>query len=202
MKYVDENRVIHTSKYLDSSDVYNAIKRCNSKILKITYCSLKKYNECMSTESIVIEIIKLHQNCDFIEGIILKNNMPYKDIILRSSSILSIECDNIMNHNDKMSIYDIIKYSDGLIKITQCTKFEKGKCTQKSVFPFLVKSVDKNNKVIKGYRIKNNQPPEYMILSENTVLDVDCITNGNTPDFPWWVIPVLINAGKREIFSL
>lgn len=199
MRYIDTERFLPNAKFLDSSDVYNAIKKCNSRILNITYCSLKKDNECINSESFTIEITKLHQNCDFIEGVILKNGKPYKDIILKSTSILSVECVKNSNHDENMSIYDIIKYCDGLVNITQCTKFEKGKCVQKTTFPFLVHSIDKKDKSIKGYKIKSNQAPEYMVISDNTILDVDCITKNNTPNFPWWILPVLLNAVKREL---
>ncbi len=191
------NRDVPNVKFIDNNDVYNAIKKCKSKVVNITYCSLNINNKCMNTESISIEIIKIHQNCNFIEGVVLKNGKPHKDLILKASSILSIECATSYPDNN-MSFYDVIKFCDGLVKITQCTKIEKGKCTQRNSFPFLVKSVDKKENVIKGYKIKLNQTPEYMVISGDSIIDVDCITNSNTPNFPWWIIQMLSNTNKQS----
>lgn len=192
MSFNIENRVRVNPKFIDSSDVYNAIKKCNSKKINITYCSLEIDNECINTRNVTIQIKKLHQNCNFIEGTIIRNNKPVEDIILKSSSIYSIECVSDLEPEDTVSIYDTINYCDGLVRMTVWNKIEKGKCIQKTSFPFLATSVDKKNKLIKGYRIRANQPPEYIVLDERVVLAVDCITNKNTPNFPWWILPALM----------
>lgn len=197
MEYKNNNRPDVNLKFLNSSDVYTAIQACNSKRLKVTYCSLKLDSQCINTKSIIMKINKLHTNCDFIEGTILKEDKPFEDIVLKASSILQIECVKDKKPNDNISIYDTIKYCDGLVKITQCSKLEKGKCVSKSSFYFLVTKMDSKNKVIKGYRIRQNHSPEYMVLDESLILDIECITKENSPNFPWWVIPMLMNSLKN-----
>lgn len=197
MEYVNKNKTEVNLKFLNSAEVYSAIQVCNSKVLNITYCSLKLDDICMDTKTVTILIRKLHQNCDFIEGTILKNSRPFEDIVLKSSRILKVECSKDTKPDENLSIYDTIKYCEGLVKITQCSKIEKGKCIQKKSFPFLVGEIDTKNNIIKGYRIRDRQPPEYIILDTSLILDVECITKNNSPNFPWGMIPFLMMNIKK-----
>ena len=79
-------------KTLNPYDIYQAIEQCNSKILKITYCSLRIDGQCMNTKTNVIQIKRLYKTCDFIEGTILKDDKPYEDIVLKADQILKVEC--------------------------------------------------------------------------------------------------------------
>lgn len=115
-------------KTLSPYDIYQAIEQCNSKVLKITYCSLRIEGQCMNTKTNVIQIKRLYKTCDFIEGTILRDDKPYEDIVLKAEQILKVECiksnnpDNKPNENP--TIFDIIKSCNGIVKITQCTKLE------------------------------------------------------------------------------
>lgn len=186
-----------TLKFIDSSDIYETIKNCNSKILRVTYCSLTINGQCMNIKTIDMKIKKIYPNSEFVEGTILINDELVEDIIMKASVILKLECIQQNKPDDNLSIYEMIKYCNGIVKITQCTKLEKGKCVQKTSFPFLVTDMDKKNKVIKGYKIKDNSKPQYMVLDESLIVDVGCISKKNMPDFPWWIIPTLLNNMKR-----
>lgn len=195
---MERNRPLDpTLKFIDSSDIYETIKKCNSKILRITYCSLTLNGQCMNIKTIDMKIKKIYPNSEFIEGTQLINNEPVEDIIMKASVVLKIECVQGSKPDETLSIYDKIKYCNGIVKITQCTKLEQGKCVRKTSFPFVVTDMDKKNKVIKGYQIKNNTTPQYMVLDDSLILDVDCINKKNMPDFPWWIIPGILNNIKK-----
>ena len=136
-------------KTLNPYDIYQAIEQCNSKILKITYCSLRIDGQCMNTKTNVIQIKRLYKTCDFIEGTILKDDKPYEDIVLKADQILKVECiksnkpDN--KPEEKPTIFDMIKSCNGVVRITQCTKLENGKCLNRISFPFLVTEIDRKN---------------------------------------------------------
>ena len=121
----------------------------------------------MNTKTNVIQIKRLYKTCDFIEGTILRDDKPYEDIVLKAEQILKVECiksnnpDNKPNENP--TIFDIIKSCNGIVKITQCTKLENGKCVNRISFPFLVTEIDRKNNNIKGYRIREGRTPEYIV---------------------------------------
>ena len=189
-------------KTLNPYDIYQAIEKCNNKILRITYCSLRIDGQCMDTKTNIIKIRRLYKTCDFIEGTILKDNRPYEDIILKADQILKVECikSNKPDNNQKPqpTIFDIIKSCNGVVKITQCTKIENGKCVSKASFPFLVIQIDRKNNNIKGYRIRDGRPPEYIVLDVSLILNVECLTKSNSPNFPWGLIPFLLMQAKND----
>ena len=43
----------------------------------------------------------------------------------------------------------MIKSCNGVVRITQCTKLENGKCVNRTSFPFLVTEIDRKNNNIK-----------------------------------------------------
>lgn len=172
-------------KYISPQDVFETIEKCDNKKLKITYCSLNLNDQCITTKKAIIKITKIHKNCGFIEGLILKDNDPYENIILKSSQILSIECVKQNTPPVNESIFDTIRKCNGLVRITQCLKLDKGICTDKKSFPFLVSDIDEKNKNIKGYRVNNNQP-EYMVIDVSMILKVECINPSTVfPNMPW-----------------
>lgn len=177
-------------KLIAPDDVYKTIEKCNSKKLKITYCSLTLNNKCMETKKIVILVNKINKNCGFIEGVILKNNEPVEDIILKSSQILSIECAGNNDSSENESVFETIKNCNGFIRITQCMKLEKGKCKESKTFPFLVTSIDEKNKNIKGYKIRNNMQPEYTVIDASVILKVDCLGTNNNPRSPFSIYKI------------
>lgn len=189
-------------KTLNPYDVYQAIEQCNNKILKITYCSLRVDGQCMDTKTNIIKIKRLYKTCDFIEGTILRDNKLVEDIVLKVDQILKIECIKSGKPNnkpeEKPTIFDIIKSCNGMVKLTQCTKIEKGKCTNKTSFPFLVTEIDRRNNNIKGYRIRDGRPPEYIVLDASLILNIECLTQSNSPNFPWGLIPFLIMQIKNN----
>jgi hypothetical protein len=176
-------------KFISTEDVYKTIERCDSKKLKITYCSLTSKQQCITTRSAVIKIIKIHRNCDFIEGVILRDNEPYEDIILKSSQILSLECVKGGQKPEKPSIFDTIRNCNGLVRINQCIKLDKGECTDSRTFPFMVTQIDEKNKNIKGYRIRNNKQPEYMVIDTSMILKVECLAPRDGTNIPWMILP-------------
>jgi len=173
-------------KLISTEDVYKTIEKCNSKKLKVTYCSLTSKQKCIATKSAVIKIIKIHRNCDFIEGVILRDNEPYEDIILKSSQILSLEC---VKDGKKPYIFDTIRNCNGLVRITQCIKLDKGECRDSKTFPFMVTQMDEKNKNIKGYRIRNNKQPEYMVIDASMILKVECLAPKDGTNIPWMILP-------------
>ena len=189
-------------KTLNPYDIYQAIEQCNNKVLKVTYCSLRIDGQCINTKTNIIQIKKLYKTCDFIEGTILKDNKPYEDIVLKTDQILKVECvkSNIPGNNPEPTptIFDIIKSCNGIVRITQCTKLEKGKCVSKSSFPFLVTEIDRKNNNVKGYRIRENKSPEYIALDASLIINVECLTQVNSPNFPWGIIPFLMMQIKNN----
>lgn len=173
-------------KFISTDDVYQTIEKCKSKKLKVTYCSLTLNKQCITTKSAVIKITKIHKNCDFIEGVILKDNEPYEDIVLKSSQILSLEC---VKDGKKTSIFDTIRNCNGLVRITQCIKLDKGVCKDSKTFPFMVTQLDEKNKNIKGYRIRTNKQPEYMVIDTSVILKVECLVPKGDINIPWMILP-------------
>jgi hypothetical protein len=163
-------------KFIEPEDVFQAIEKCDSKKLKISYCSLTLNGKCINSKNAIIKINKIHKNCGFVEGVILKDNEPFENIILKSSQILSLECVKGGQKPNKPSIFEIIKNCNGLIRVTQCTKLEKGICKDNKTFNFMVTQIDEKNKNIKGYRIKSNGQPEYMVLDSSAILKVECLS--------------------------
>ena len=189
-------------KTLNPYDIYQAIEQCNSKILKITYCSLRIDGQCMNTKTNVIQIKRLYKTCDFIEGTVLKDDKPYEDIVLKTDQILKVECiksnkpDN--KPEEKPTIFDMIKSCNGVVRITQCTKLENGKCVNRTSFPFLVTEIDRKNNNIKGYKVREGLTPEYIVLDASLILNVECVTQANSPNFPWGLIHFLMMQMKND----
>lgn len=182
-------------KFVTPYDIYDTIDKCNSKTLKVTYCSLTLNGQCQDTKTFIIQIKKIYRNEGFIEGVILRDSKPYEDVILRADKILRVECVNNINNNNndnKPSIFDIIKNCNGLVNITLCTKIEKGKCVDKDTFPFLVTDIDKKNNTIKGYKIKNDQYTKFVVIDVSLIQKVECLSKDKNPNFPWNIIPFLL----------
>ncbi|MGL4912363.1 MAG: hypothetical protein ACRC3Y_08015 [Romboutsia sp.] len=176
-------------KFIAPEDVFQTIEKCDSKKLKVTYCSLTVNGQCMTTKNEIIKIIKIHKNCGFVEGVILRDNEAYEDIILKSSQILSLECVKGGQKPEKPSIFEVIKNCNGLIRLTQCTKLEKGVCKDSKTFNFMVTKIDEKNKNIKGYKLKNNGQPEYMVIDSSVILKVECLSPRDILDNPWSMLP-------------
>lgn len=194
----DNFRPDNNLKFVTPYDIFETIDKCNSKILKVTYCTLMLNNQCQNTKTFVLQIKKIHRNEGFIEGVILKDNKPYEDIILRSDKILQVECVKSGGSPDeKPSIFEIIKSCNGLVNITQCTKLEKGKCIEKDTFPFLVTDIDKKNNTIKGYKIKNDKYTKFTVIDASLIQRVDCLSKDKNPNFPWSMIPFLLMQHKN-----
>ncbi|MGL5313961.1 MAG: hypothetical protein ACRC92_12005 [Peptostreptococcaceae bacterium] len=194
----DNFRPDNNLKFVTPYDIFETIDKCNSKILKVTYCTLMLNNQCQNTKTFVLQIKKIHRNEGFIEGVILKDNKPYEDIILRADKILQVECvKNGGNSDEKPSIFEIIKSCNGLVNITQCTKLEKGKCTEKDTFPFLVTDIDKKNNTIKGYKIKNDKYTKFTVIDASLIQRVECLSKDKNPNFPWSMIPFLLMQHKN-----
>ena len=154
-------------KTLNPYDIYQAIEQCNSKILKITYCSLRIDGQCMNTKTNVIQIKRLYKTCDF-------------------------------KPEEKPTIFDMIKSCNGVVRITQCTKLENGKCVNRTSFPFLVTEIDRKNNNIKGYKVRDGLTPEYIVLDASLILNVECVTQANSPNFPWGLIHFLMMQMKND----
>ena len=56
-------------------------------------------------------------------------------------------------------------------------------------------AVDNN---IKGYRIRDGKTPEYIALDASLILNVECLTQSNSPNFPWGLIPFLMMQIKND----
>lgn len=181
-------------KAIDARDVYDAIDRCNSRRLRITFCSLTLNNECVNSRTEIIRVTRVNRACGIIEGQILRNNQPFEDIILRDSKILRIECeiDNIPPGGSP--IFDIIKNCRGFVRITECTNIKGGQCTERRSYPFLVTNVDERNNTIRGFRIRGNQNPEFVILDASVILRVECLSQSSNPNLPWSMIPILLKS--------
>ena len=160
-------------KTLNPYDIYQAIEQCNSKILKITYCSLRIDGQCMNTKTNVIQIKRLYKTCDFIEGTVLKDDKPYEDIVLKADQILKVEC-------------------------IKSNKPDNGKCVNRTSFPFLVTEIDRKNNNIKGYKVREGLTPEYIVLDASLILNVECVTQANSPNFPWGLIHFLMMQMKND----
>lgn len=173
-------------KFIGPEDIYKTIEKCDSKKLKVTYCSLTLNGKCSTTKNIIIKVNNINKSCGYIEGVVLRDGEPFEDIILKSSQIVSVECSK---GGEKNSIFDTIRNCNGLVRITQCTKLEKGVCKDSKTFPFMVTEIDERNKNIKGYRIKNNNQPEYMVIDSSMILKVECLTPRNSSSMPWMIIP-------------
>ncbi|RDY27903.1 hypothetical protein CHL78_007830 [Romboutsia weinsteinii] len=179
-------------KFISTNDVYEAIDRCNSKVLRITYCSLTINNQCSNTKTEVIKVNRVDRSCGIIEGQILRNNQPVEDIILRDRRILRIECVQGSTPPGPSPIFDIIKNCKGFVRITECTQLVGGQCQDRRSYPFLVTDVDERNNTIKGFRISGNQNPEFIILDASLILRVECLSQGSNPNLPWMLIPILL----------
>lgn len=194
----DKFRPDNNLKFVTPYDIFETIDKCNSKVLKVTYCTLTLNNQCQNTKTFILQIKKIHRNEGFIEGVILKDNKPSEDIILRSDKILQIECiKSGGNPEENPSIFEIIKNCNGLVNITQCTKLEKGKCIEKYTFPFLVTDLDKKNNTIKGYKIKNDKYTKFTVIDASLIQSVECLSKYKNPNFPWSIIPFLLMQHKN-----
>ena len=76
--------------------------------------------------------------------------------------------------------------------ITECTQLQGGQCIQRRSYPFLVTSTDERNNTIRGFRIRGNQNPEFVILDARMILRVECLSQSNNPNLPWNLIPILL----------
>lgn len=179
-------------KAIDARDVYDVIDRCNSRRLRITFCSLTLNNECVNSRTEVIRVTRVNRSCGIIEGQILRNNQPFEDIILRDSKILRIECVGDNTPPPGLPIFDIIEGCRGFVMITECTQLQEGQCIQRRSYPFLVTSTDERNNTIRGFRIRGNQNPEFVILDARMILRVECLSQSNNPNLPWNLIPILL----------
>lgn len=176
-------------KFISEQDVFQTIEKCENKKLKVTYCSLSINGECITSKNVILKITKIHKNCGFIEGVVLKDNEPFEDIVLKSSQILSLECFKGNQKPEKPSIFEVIKNCNGMVRITQCTKFEKGACKDSRTFNFIVTQLDEKNKNIKGYRIRGNGQAEYMVIDSSMILKVECLTSREVLANPWMMFP-------------
>ena len=71
-------------------------------------------------------------------------------------------------------------------------------CVNRISFPFLVTEIDRKNNNIKGYRIREGRTPEYIVLDASLILNVECLTQANSPNFPWGLIPFLLMQIKND----
>lgn len=179
-------------KFISTNDVYDAIDKCNSKVLRITYCSLTINNQCINTKTEVIRVNRVDRSCGIIEGQILRNNQPVEDIILRDRRILRIECVQGSTPPAPLPIFDIIKNCRGFVRIIECTQLVGGQCQDRRSYPFLVTDVDERNNTVKGFRIRGNQNPEFVILDASLILRVECLSQSSNPNLPWMLIPILL----------
>ena len=190
---MSNNRLDNDLKFVTPTDIFETIDKCNSKVLKITYCSLTQNNTCQNTKTFILKIKKIYRKEGFVEGTILKDNQPYEDVVLMADKILKVECvKGGGSTEENPSFFDIIKSCNGLVNITVCTKIEKGKCTDRDTFPFLVTEVDKKNNNIKGYKIKGEKNTQFSVIDVSLIQKVECLTKDKNPNFPWMVIPFLL----------
>lgn len=178
-------------KTVTTSDLYDIIDKCKSKILRITYCSLTLNKQCVNTKTITMRITKINRHCEMVEGIVLRNGEPVEDIILKNSQILNVQCMGKGQTPDKSYIFDIIRNCRGFVRITQCTKLEGGQCKNTTSFLFLVTDIDERNNNIKGYRIRNSSIPEYALIDVSLITRVECLTQNSAPNLPWNLISYL-----------
>ena len=55
-----------------------------------------------------------------------------------------------------------------------------------------------NNNNIKGYRVREGLTPEYIVLDASLILNVECVTQANSPNFPWGLIHFLMMYMKND----
>jgi len=53
----------------------------------------------------------------------------------------------------------------------------------------MVTQMDEKNKNIKGYRIRNNKQPEYMVIDASMILKVECLAPKDGINIPWMILP-------------
>ncbi len=184
-------------KYLSPYDIYDVIDKCQSKVLRVTYCSLTLNKQCMNTKTSKIKITKIYKESGFIEGLILKDGEPFENIILKSNQILKVECVK-GDKPDGLSVYDKIKECNGLVRITQCIKIENGECVRRNTFPFFVSEIDKKNNNIKGYVIRENEYPKYTVIDVSLILNVSCLSKDYLKNFPINIIPFIFNNQNKN----